>query len=1036
MFQKLTAGFVSILFLFTTFINPSSVFASGLTIDTNVSFDQSSPAKTIKSPVFSTSAPNEIIYAFITSDGPSNNTIRFSSVTGGGLTWTLIKRVNTQRGTSEIWKAKATTIINDAQVTATRSSGSYMGSITVLSFVGADLNVNGATGGANARTGAPSASLTTTKDNSWVFGVGNDWDNAITRTIGPNQTMIHQYLAPIGDTFWVQRQDITTPTAGTQVTINDTAPTTDRWNLAIVEILPADTIPTHTPTPTPIPPTNTPTPIPPTATPTPIPAVSIWSDSIVPANPEVVDANPVSLGVKFRSDVPGQITGIRFYKGTNNTGTHTGSLWTENGTRLATATFTNETASGWQQVGFDIPVTIEANSTYVASYFAPNGNYAGDNNYFTTTFDNTPLHALANDSSNGNGIYIYGGDIFPVNSYQASNYWVDVVFNPSQPNPTATPTTFDPPVTPSPSPTSGPTPTPAVGEATLWKDSDVPGTPVTDDSSSVSLGVKFKSDSSGKIKGIRFYKGTGNTGTHTGSLWTSDGARLATVTFTNETETGWQNAYFSTPVEILPNTIYVASYFAPNGKYASDSNYFTNKHDRAPLHALANGMSEGNGVYTYGSDAFPTSSIGSSNYWVDVIFEPTTLGSLDLAKVDWEGGPSYYAQFPDIAQTEWTTENFFPIGYWGGYMDAQSKLLQDKNVGINTLFAYFAAAENSAQWVRDAGIWNMAGAFASGNGSEHVGYIITDEADMWGGSGWEPWTGTSGFVPNVCIPDDPRHCGYTAMDTLEDALPDDNKVRYVNYGKGALMWQSFANASVFYTGGNNNGTWNQHMVTGDIYFYTDGNTDFEAPNWYGVPADQGRRAANYGEILMHKQRLMSGYQNNGVPRTPLGVVVELGGQTTGRIITPDQIEGAVWSSLIHEARIVNYFSHAFSDTPENPWSSDVLNDPNYTAVQNKVKTTNDQIIQLAPVLNTQSLAWTFNNSLSTMLKEKNGTYYVFAMQERQFNNGTYTFTLPSGMTTIGNVEVLFENRTVPVENGTFTDTFEAEYSHHIYKITP
>ena len=85
---------------------------------------------------------------------------------------------------------------------------------------------------------------------------------------------------------------------------------------------------------------------------------------------------PVELGVKFRADVSGFITGVRFYKGAGNTGTHIGSLWTSGGTLLAQATFSNETASGWQQVNFGAPVAVTANTVYVASYFAPNGGYA------------------------------------------------------------------------------------------------------------------------------------------------------------------------------------------------------------------------------------------------------------------------------------------------------------------------------------------------------------------------------------------------------------------------------------------------------------------------------------------------------------------------------------------------------------------------------------------------------------------------------------------------------------------------------------
>jgi hypothetical protein len=79
----------------------------------------------------------------------------------------------------------------------------------------------------------------TTRNNSWVIGVGNDYDNATARTLGSGQTLVHQDLASSGDTYWVQMQTTTTPVAGTTVTINDTAPTGDRYNLTICEVLPA-----------------------------------------------------------------------------------------------------------------------------------------------------------------------------------------------------------------------------------------------------------------------------------------------------------------------------------------------------------------------------------------------------------------------------------------------------------------------------------------------------------------------------------------------------------------------------------------------------------------------------------------------------------------------------------------------------------------------------------------------------------------------------------------------------------------------------
>ncbi len=167
---------------------------------------------------------------------------------------------------------------------------------------------------------------------------------------------------------------------------------------------------------------------------------TIWPGSATPSQVTVNDPNAVELGVKFSPDVAGSITGIRFYKGPQNTGTHTGSLWSTSGARLATATFTSETASGWQQVNFASPVNVTANTTYVASYYAPVGNYSANGDYFAAVTDNSPLHAPSSAASGGNGVYAYGADIFPVLSFNNTNYWVDVVFSTTTVPDTTSPT--------------------------------------------------------------------------------------------------------------------------------------------------------------------------------------------------------------------------------------------------------------------------------------------------------------------------------------------------------------------------------------------------------------------------------------------------------------------------------------------------------------------------------------------------------------------------------------------------------------------
>ncbi|MEV7006438.1 DUF4082 domain-containing protein [Streptosporangium sp. NPDC051022] len=317
---------------------------------------------------------------------------------------------------------------------------------------------------------------------------------------------------------------------------------------------------------------------------------SLWDNTAVPDDASHDDSQAAALGVKFTANQTGTIRGIRFYKGELNTGTHVGSLWTSDGQLLASATFTNETVSGWQQVNFSSNVPITAGTTYVASYYTPSGFYSVSRPYFTTPLSNGPLTALADGTSGGNGVYGYGdSSTFPTNSFDATNYWVDVVFAPS---------------------------------ATLWSNLDTPAIASNNDPQPVTLGVKFTSSTTGIVRGIRFFKGPQNTGTHVGSLWTSGGQLLATATFTNETPSGWQQVSFSTPVQVTAGTTYVASYYTSSGYYSLSRPYFISSRVNGPLTAFANGIQGNNGVYTYGStSSFPTGDSLSANYWVDVVFD-------------------------------------------------------------------------------------------------------------------------------------------------------------------------------------------------------------------------------------------------------------------------------------------------------------------------------------------------------------------------------------------------------------------------------
>jgi hypothetical protein len=157
---------------------------------------------------------------------------------------------------------------------------------------------------------------------------------------------------------------------------------------------------------------------------------TIFLPTYEPVSPWESDPSPIELGVRWRSDVDGYVTAVRFYKHAQNTGTHIAHLWTAAGALLASETFTGESASDWQEVTLSNPVQITAGSTYIASYHSSTG-YAQDTNVFGGAgVDSPPLHALQDGLAGPNGVYTYCATpgCFPTSGYVSSNYYADVVF--------------------------------------------------------------------------------------------------------------------------------------------------------------------------------------------------------------------------------------------------------------------------------------------------------------------------------------------------------------------------------------------------------------------------------------------------------------------------------------------------------------------------------------------------------------------------------------------------------------------------------
>jgi hypothetical protein len=406
--------------------------------------------------------------------------------------------------------------------------------------------------------------------------------------------------------------------------------------------------------------------------------------------------------------------------------------------------------------------------------------------------------------------------------------------------------------------------------------------------------------------------------------------------------------------------------------------------------------------------------------------------ALKLPKVAWEGGPRYWNQW--ASTRPWANPAFFPIGVWYESVTIQQNIDLDKAAGLNTYVEL--TADSNATLIRNAGMWSVSDTALAGYGTETVGWLLADEADMFYKSGNDPWTGVDGW--NTCIPVQSHggKCGYTVLAKKKTQRPW--TPHYANLGKDVLFWDNDAHAAAFVNGYTD-------WVSIDEYWYSDTAACVRSqggrrihgsgrisPNSHTpelTPAEC-HRAANYG-VTVDRARALDATDGK---LQPIWAFVEVGHPTKDAKtppITGPQIKGAAMSSLIHGARGIVYFNHSFGGSCT---SYHVLRESCGAAVRPHVIAINQQISRLAPVLNTQSLQWTFGVNLDTMLKQTpDGTAYIFAMTKGGVAPGPQTFTLPSPLTA-ATVTVVDENRILPVTGGSFTDSFSAEYSYHIYKI--
>ena len=388
-------------------------------------------------------------------------------------------------------------------------------------------------------------------------------------------------------------------------------------------------------------------------------------------------------------------------------------------------------------------------------------------------------------------------------------------------------------------------------------------------------------------------------------------------------------------------------------------------------------------------------------------------GDLALPRIPWEGGPAYWSSYAHADAAGWSDPAFFPIVAWHNGISSNEEVQYDKSLGINTYIGlsddtnFQLFEDNNVFWIGDA-----VNETFSPDSPHWVGSFLDDEVD-------------GRFSPEE---------GLRRLEARADKAPA-GTFKMANFTQMVISTDMAPREAENLVNGPTD------VVSMDMYWYTIPHCSLEPyRSPYLVPISQPacRTASSYGRAV---EALRMRDAADGSLQQIWHFVENLnGGPAEGTFsgyAGPGAVQGAVMSAIINEARGILYFNQSFSGPCEtsNVFRASQL-DPDFCGREQiqAVQEINGKIHSLAPVINTQSYEHRFGDGLDSMLKTDGTHAYVFAMLEGGTEPGPRTFQLPDG-TAGGDIEVLFEDRTIQSDgDGKFTDSFQQEYSFHIYRV--
>lgn len=389
-----------------------------------------------------------------------------------------------------------------------------------------------------------------------------------------------------------------------------------------------------------------------------------------------------------------------------------------------------------------------------------------------------------------------------------------------------------------------------------------------------------------------------------------------------------------------------------------------------------------------------------------------------LERVPWEGGPDYWSNFPS-AQS-WSDPSMFPIGLWYGSAEDSSRVHFDKSLGINFY---------------TGGLWE---------GTQFPN--LENEGMYWvGGRVNDTFVETSRYWPGLVLDDEvdgrfsEPSAGLAYLESMRSKAENGRQFLYANFTNMVVGPELSRDARLRYVNDF------ADVISLDMYFYTVPfckSTDNYRGHLYesgvyagGILRPTCRTSSSYGRFTSALRKLDS-HDGELVPIWNFIELLSGAGEerSFSRYISPDEIRGAVMSSLINEARGIVWFQQSFGGpcATSQPLRDAQRQGPAFCGYQqvHAMKDINKQVQDLAPILNTQSLGWDAGHGVQTMLKVSNSQAYLFAITDGI--PGVFTLRLPEGL---GNTAIVIgENRSVSISGNSIVDNFPSENSYHIYKI--